>query len=176
MCPKPKFIEPQHQAEGCHSPAAALRNLRTVQRIQWASHRATAHAKQVNVCQHSRALRQEQPAVRSIGDEAQNVSGHDHYRVAGQLSFGGSLQVVWWGGFAGQAGQRFDLCDWGSSEGRFDTIDLSGAPLADGLGWDTSLLYGSGELLITAVPEPSTWALLLAGLGWLQLRSRRAIT
>ena len=94
----------------------------------------------------------------------------DKYIVAGKLGFGGGLKVVWWGGFAGQAGQRFDLFDWGSSEGAFSAIDLSGAPLAAGLQWDTSRLYSTGEIGISAVPEPQSWALLLAGLGLLAWR------
>lgn len=91
-------------------------------------------------------------------------SGFDKYEVAGTLGFGGVLKVVWWNHFAGQAGQRFDLFDWGRSEGSFSQIDLSGAPLAAGLKWDTSKLYSSGELSISAVPEPATLALWLVGL------------
>jgi len=54
------------------------------------------------------------------------------------------------------------------------SIDLSGAPLAAGLNWDTSKLYSTGEIAITAVPEPQTWALLLAGLAGPAGLERRA--
>jgi len=98
----------------------------------------------------------------------------DKYVVAGKLGFGGSLKVVWWDGFVGQAGQSFDLFDWGSSEGEFSAIDFAAAPLAAGLRWDTSSLYSTGEISITAVPEPQSWGLLLAGLGVLGLVARRS--
>jgi probable HAF family extracellular repeat protein len=91
-------------------------------------------------------------------------TGFDKYEVAGTLSFGGVLKVVWWDHFAGQVGQRFDLFDWGRGEGTFSEIDLSGAPLAAGLRWDTSKLYSTGELSISPVPEPGAWALLMMGL------------
>ena len=89
----------------------------------------------------------------------------DKYVVAGTLSFGGTLKVVWWGGFSGVEGQSFDLFDWGSSTGTFSALDFSAAPLAAGLTWDTSRLYLTGEIAITAVPEPASWAMLLVGLG-----------
>ncbi len=101
----------------------------------------------------------------------------DKYVVAGTLSFGGTLNVVWWGGFVGAEGQSFDLFDWGSSTGTFSTLDFSAAPLAAGLTWDTSRLYLTGEIAITAVPEPESWALWLAGLavvGRAAQRARRA--
>ena len=98
----------------------------------------------------------------------------DKYVVAGTLSFGGTLNVVWWGGFSGAEGQSFDLFDWGSSTGTFSTLDFSAAPLAAGLTWDTSRLYLTGEIAITAVPEPESWALLLAGLAIVGRAARRA--
>ena len=98
---------------------------------------------------------------------------YDKYIVGGTLGFGGVLKLAWWDGFAGQAGQRYDLFDWGRSLGTFSAIDLSGASLAAGLSWDTSRLYSSGEIAIAAVPEPASWALWLAGLGALGWASRR---
>ena len=83
------------------------------------------------------------------------------------------MKVVWWGGFTGQAGQSFDLFDWGSSSNSFSSVDFSGAKLAAGLTWDTSKLYSSGEVSISAVPEPQTWGLLLGGLGLLGYKARR---
>lgn len=103
-------------------------------------------------------------------------SQFDKYVVAGTLAFGGRLKVVWWDHFEGQAGQTFDLFDWGHASGTFAAIDLSGAPLAAGLSWDTSRLYSTGEISISAVPEPESWALLLAGLGLVAFVARRRRT
>lgn len=91
-------------------------------------------------------------------------SGFDHFAVGDQLSLGGTLQLSWWGGFEAQAGQRFDLFDWGRVSGTFAAIDLAAAALDPGLRWDTSRLYLDGSVGVAAVPEPGTWALMLGGI------------
>lgn len=100
-------------------------------------------------------------------------TGFDHYTVAGTLNFGGTLTLVSWQGFTGQAGQSFDLFDWGSSSGTFAGIDASGLLLAGGTVLNTSRLYIDGTVSITAVPEPATWALWLAGAGAMLALARR---
>lgn len=89
----------------------------------------------------------------------------DRGEVAGEVGRGGTLKLVSWEGFVGQAGQSFDLFDWGTLSGRFDDIDSSGFALAAGTALDLSTLYDDGAIRIAAVPEPETYALLLAGLG-----------
>lgn len=86
---------------------------------------------------------------------------------------GGKLQVVWWNDHAGAAGNVYDLFDWnGSLTGSFGQLLLP--TLANGLAWDTSHLYTSGEISVTAVPEPRTTMLWLAGLAVMaRLRQRR---
>ncbi|MBT9490119.1 MAG: PEP-CTERM sorting domain-containing protein [Rubrivivax sp.] len=91
-------------------------------------------------------------------------SGFDHFAVGDRLTLGGTLQLSWWGGFEAQAGQRFDLFDWGSVSGTFAAIDLSAAALDPGLRWDTSRLYLDGSVAVSAVPEPGSMAMLLGGL------------
>jgi len=100
---------------------------------------------------------------------------HDALSVAGTLGFGGTLKLVSWDGFTGQVGQRFDLFDWGTASGRFGSIDASGLLLAEGTVLDFSQLYVDGSVSVTAVPEPASWALMLAGmtLGGVHLRRRR---
>jgi hypothetical protein len=97
-------------------------------------------------------------------DEALKNSGFDKYVVAGHLALGGTLKLVSWDGFVAQAGQSFDLLDWGSVSGSFGNIDASGLMLAAGTQLDTSRLYADGVIGISAVPEPGTLASMLAGL------------
>lgn len=100
-------------------------------------------------------------------------SGFDHYSVGGTLTFGGTLMLVSWSGFSGQAGQSFDLFDWGSRSGQFAHIDASGLLLAAGTVLDTSRLYVDGSISVSAVPEPATWMGWLAGLAVLGSLARR---
>ena len=83
------------------------------------------------------------------------------------MSLAGTLRLVSWNGFVAKAGQHVDLLDWSSLNGQFDNIDANGFKLAAGSQLDFSRLYTTGEVLVTtsAVPEPATTALWLAGLG-----------
>jgi probable HAF family extracellular repeat protein len=102
---------------------------------------------------------------------------HDKLIVLGDLGLDGTLKLVSWKGFTGQAGESFDLFDWGTLSGTFDNIDSSGLLLAAGATLDTRRLYIDGTISVTAVPEPETWAMLLVGLGlvgWTVRRRRNA--
>jgi hypothetical protein len=102
------------------------------------------------------------------------AAGHDLYRYGGALQFGGTLKLVLDAGFSAQAGERFDLFDWGSRSGQFAALDLSAAQLAEGLRWDTSQLYVDGSVGVSAVPEPASAYALLGGLVLLAQRAARA--
>lgn len=84
------------------------------------------------------------------------------------LTFGGTLNVTSIGS-ALVAGDTFNLFDWSSATGTFSTVNLPS--LDSGLAWDQSSLYSSGQISVTAVPEPA--AALLGGLGMLALLRRR---
>lgn len=92
---------------------------------------------------------------------------HDAVHADGLLALGGTLQLLPWEGYRPQAGDRFDLLDWGQLGGRYAALDLGALPLADGLRWDTDALYLTGALAVAAVPEPGAAVLLLAGLALL---------
>jgi len=100
-------------------------------------------------------------------------TGFDAYHVAGALTFGGTLKLTSWNGYVAQAGDRFDIFDWGTESGSFATIDSSSFLLAAGTRLDYSELYTSGVISVQAVPEPETYAMLLAGLGLLGAVARR---
>ena len=75
---------------------------------------------------------------------------------------GGPLNVVWWNGYHGQAGDSFDLFDFNHGlTGRFGSVNLPA--LDTGLLWQTADLYADGVLRVAAVPEPGNWTLMLLG-------------
>ncbi len=101
----------------------------------------------------------------------------DKYIVGGSLSFSGTLKLTSWNGFVGQAGQRYDLFDWGTTSGTFTSIDGTAFAIAPGTRLDFSSLYTTGEVGVVAVPEPGSWALFAAGLaalGGLTRQRRRS--
>ncbi|OYU26358.1 MAG: hypothetical protein CFE41_16505 [Burkholderiales bacterium PBB2] len=100
-------------------------------------------------------------------------SSFDKLVVGGNLRLGGKLTLSSWNGFVAQAGQSFDLLDWGSSSGTFSSIDATGLTLAAGTQLDFSQLYTNGSITVTAVPEPGSWALMLAGLFGVGFVARR---
>jgi autotransporter-associated beta strand protein len=80
------------------------------------------------------------------------AKGYDAINVGGTLTFGGKLKVVFLNGFTPAAGSSFNLFDWGSASGSFNSFDLP--TLASGLAWNTSALYTSGTLSVVSNPPP----------------------
>jgi fibronectin-binding autotransporter adhesin len=101
-------------------------------------------------------------------------SDYDAINVSGDLTLGGTMNIVLAGGFQPSPGALFDLLDWGTIIGKVETVTLP--PLGGGLSWDTSQLFVNGTLAV--VPEPSSALLLIAGLApWLigRRRTRRSL-
>jgi autotransporter-associated beta strand protein len=82
------------------------------------------------------------------------TTDHDVLDVAGTLTVGGTLAVTLESlAPSPQRNDAFDLLDFGSILGTFDTLDLP--ELGPGLAWDTSNLYTTGELIVgDVIPVP----------------------
>jgi hypothetical protein len=96
-------------------------------------------------------------------------SQYDQLNISGDLAADGKLAVKLLNGFTPLAGEEFEILNFDSLDGAFDSISLPA--LAPGLAWDTSALYTSG--MIGVVPEPATMALLGLGVASLLAQRRR---
>jgi fibronectin-binding autotransporter adhesin len=120
------------------------------------------------------------PALVSVGDFTIGSTGllqmeiggllrgteYDAFNINGVFATGGTLEIAFINGFTPSAAATFNLFDATSLAGTFGTVTLP--TLASGYNWDTTGLYTDGELRISAIPEPSTYA-VIAGLGALGL-------
>ncbi len=84
---------------------------------------------------------------------------YDLLDIQGSAEFGGTLEVSLAGGFGPSFGDEFDILNFSSATGSFDSMNLPA--LAEGLQWDMSNLYDAGSLAV--VPEPAGVLLLLCG-------------
>ncbi|MEX2168356.1 MAG: hypothetical protein WD851_03525 [Pirellulales bacterium] len=75
------------------------------------------------------------------------ASQYDRLNVTGELALGGALELSLINGFNPSLGDSFDILDWGTLSGTFDTLQL---PTLAGLAWNTSQLYTTGELSLAA--------------------------
>lgn len=110
-------------------------------------------------------------------------TSYDAVNVVGALTNGGTLSLVL-GTTFDPGNYSFNLFDFGSQTGAFDSIALSGTysglltgsgdtrTLVDGVNTWT-FAYSTGDLSLAVVPEPSTWALLALGMTSLMVVRRR---
>ena len=84
----------------------------------------------------------------------------DQIDVQGLFAAGGTLQLTIDEGYTPALGDSFTLFN-GTTPGFNSGSFLLSTNLPEGLAWDTSALGSLG--VVTVVPEPSTWALLLLG-------------
>ena len=85
--------------------------------------------------------------------------GYDQLMFTGRSILGGALLIEPINGFMPEVGDCFQLFDWYDAWGTFDEI-LTPAWLK----LDTSDLYLTGVVYVTAVPEPAAFALTLSAL------------
>lgn len=96
-------------------------------------------------------------------------SQHDQLEIGVTVSLAGTLDVDLINGFGPSLGDSFLILD-GTTTGSFASFSF---PTIDpGLAWDTGDLYTTGYLNVVAIPEPTSGALMLAGLAGI-LRRRR---
>jgi hypothetical protein len=105
-------------------------------------------------------------------------SQHDKIIDAGTLALGGTLKVLFLGGYVPDPAHTFDILDWNALTGTFAGFDFSAASAPAGYDWDTSALYTTGTLSFTPVPEsPFVLGLaavaLFAGVTMVRLGVRR---
>ena len=81
---------------------------------------------------------------------------YDRIQVAGDLSLDGMLDMSILPGFTPSDGQSFNILDWGNLDSEFIQVNL---PTLDGLKWDTSQLYTTGALSLTASDLPGDYNL-----------------
>jgi hypothetical protein len=97
----------------------------------------------------------------------------DRLLVSGAFTADGILDVMLLDGFLPQPGDQFDLLNYASVSGGFDSMNL---PFGVG-SWDTThLLANPSDPLsgtIIYIPEPSVSALMALGLAALGMRRRK---
>ena len=76
------------------------------------------------------------------------VGSQDLLAVTGNLQLGGELSVTLIDGLTLTGGETFDILDFGSVSGAFDSIHLPTLPV--GLFWDTSILDFTGQLIVAS--------------------------
>ncbi len=90
-------------------------------------------------------------------DGPQPGIGYDQLNIAGHLTTSGTLEIMLSDDYAPEAGQVFELLNFGSRSGTFSEILFTGSSLPTELQWNTTALMTEGVLRV----EPA--APLLAG-------------
>ena len=112
--------------------------------------------------------------------EASANGVNDELNVGGALTLAGTVYIATTNGYTIQPGDTFTFANYGTVSVGTVTYNTTGAALASGVTLTESFVANAngsgGEFIVSAIPEPGTWALLGLGSGMLALgavRSRR---
>jgi len=116
------------------------------------------------------------------------VAGTDYDKVvvSGQITFGGTMNIIGYLSYNINQAATYHLFGFGSQTGSFDFVSVAGTSLANSSGvwtgsassFDYTFTQSTGDLVIvaTAIPEPATYAALAGGLAllgtWLTRRRK----
>jgi len=109
-----------------------------------------------------------------IGGSTPGVD-QDQVIYGGNVVWDGTLRLNFINNFLPIPGQIFDLLEYDNllASGAFESVEVyRNGILETGITVDETLLYGSGEMIISGIPEPSTALLLLSGALLLRRRKR----
>lgn len=109
--------------------------------------------------------------ISEIAGITQGIS-YDWLKISGTSSLAGTLDIYFTAGYLPNAGDSYTLLSYGGwDQTMFDEVRVNGL---DDLARYSILYSDTGVALsIVAVPEPSAYALLLAGLGFIGFMARR---
>jgi hypothetical protein len=98
---------------------------------------------------------------------------YDFINISGLAELDGTLAVQLLNGFLPDIGDSFEIMRWGTRSGEF--ASMFGLDLGPSLFLQPH--YTSTSLMLVAatapIPEPETWAMMLAGLGLMGFLARR---
>jgi VCBS repeat-containing protein len=87
-------------------------------------------------------------------DGSQPGSGYDQLNITGQLTAGGSLDIVLGDNYEPIGDESFELLNFDSLSGALSEPNFTGAPLAEGLQWNTTALLTEGVLTVESTTPP----------------------
>ena len=99
------------------------------------------------------------------GGPGTSTANFDRITVTGAFTLNGTIYFATTNGYTIQNGDSFTVATYGSLVTGTYTFNTAGATLAPGV--TLTQTVGANSLVITAVPEPGTWAAVLGGLGLL---------
>jgi hypothetical protein len=103
----------------------------------------------------------------------------DYIDVSGVLAYGGALTISGYNGYDLTQTGTYDLFGFTSNSGDFTSVTVNSISLTkSGEIWSSSQFTfdeSNGAFTVNAVPEPSTYALLVGGLGMLGLLRRKML-